>query len=123
MIYLLIAVVAFHFCRSYVQFIRSEPAENLSPVLPLIDREVADTIWVDQCSEAQVRSLPVALPVTEVIIAEGAQVPDQGKKMWVLWTHQGEARCVRSLDQIRARARVWQLVHEGPGRGLALAEF
>jgi hypothetical protein len=75
------------------------------------------------CSVAQVRSLPDPLPVSRVVLATRQTRPQQGEKTWVLWTHLGNDDCVRQLELIRSTARSWQLVNEGPGRGLALAEF
>lgn len=117
------AVVAFHSVRAYGRLIATEPAENLRPVVSLIKAEEADSVFVLPCSVAQVRSLPDPLPVSRIVLAtEGTQV-QQGEKTWVLWTHLGNEGCVRELERIRARALNWQVVDEGPGRGLALAEF
>jgi hypothetical protein len=114
-------VLLFHSGREYVRFTRAESAENLHPVLPLIDRTVADKVWVHPCSIAQVRALPEGLPVTEVFRKE--KIPEGAGKVWILWTHLGADFCKKDLEEINQRALSWQVVHEGFGRGLALAEF
>jgi hypothetical protein len=115
--------VLFHSGREYVRFVRAEPSENLRPVISLIKPELADTAWVHHCSVAQVRSLPEGLPVEKVVLGIEKQYPQRGEKLWIIWSHLGEEACVRELEQVRSRARSWQVIHEGPGRGLALAEF
>jgi hypothetical protein len=49
--------------------------------------------------------------------------PQQGEKIWVIWTHLGNEQCREELDRMRKLARTWQTIHEGADRGLALAEF
>jgi hypothetical protein len=122
-VWLCTAVVAFHSIRAYARLVSSEPAENLGPVLSLIKADEADAVLVHSCSVAQVRSLPDPLPVGRVVFGNSRTRPEPGKKTWVLWTHLGNEDCVKELDQLRSFARSWQIVHEGPGRGLALAEF
>ncbi|HXG93900.1 MAG TPA: hypothetical protein VNN73_16270 [Blastocatellia bacterium] len=117
------AVVLFHSAREYVNFIRSEPAENLRPILSLIDPNVTNTAWVHPCSIAQVKTLPGGLPVEQVAFGSEKRFPQRGQKTWIIWTHLGNEECVRQLDEVRSRARSWQVIHEGTGRGLALAEF
>ncbi|MEK6300639.1 MAG: hypothetical protein AABO41_07965 [Acidobacteriota bacterium] len=121
--WLCVAVVAFHSVRAYARLASSEPAENLRPVLSMIKPEEADAVLVHSCSTAQVRSLPEPLPLRRVVFANVRTRPQQGEKTWVLWTHLGNADCVKELEQLRGWSRSWQIVHEGPGRGLALAEF
>jgi hypothetical protein len=121
-LYIFAGVVMFHSARDYVRFVRSEPAENLRPVVAMIDASVTNTVWVHSCSTAQVRSLPVALPVARVLLG-AEERPGPGEKAWVLWTHLGAEHCWKELDQMRGRARSWQIVDEGADRGLALAEF
>ena len=121
-LYLIVAVLTFHSVREYVRFIRSEPAENLRPIAAMIDPAVANAAWVHSCSVAQVRSLPDALPVGRVLLGINER-PQQGEKTWVIWTHLGNEECRKELDQMRNLARSWQTIHEGMGRGLALAEF
>ena len=117
-----VAVVVFHSGRDYIRFIRSEPAENIRPMLPIIRSGIANTLWVHPCSTAQVRSLPDALEIQEVVPGTGAR-PQLGKKVLVLWTHLGAKYCRDELDRLRETARSWQVIHEGHDRGLALAEF
>ena len=121
-LYSFAAVLAFHSVREYVRFIRSEPAENLRPLRAMIDPDIANIAWVHSCSVAQVRSLPDGLPVERVLMGTGER-PQQGEKIWVIWTHLGNKDCREELNQMRQRARSWQLIHEGADRGLALAEF
>ena len=120
-LYIFVGVVLLHSGRDYLRLALSEPAENLRPLLPAIRTEIAGTIWVHPCSIAQVRSLPDPLP-GDIVFATDEPHPPPGKT-WVLWTHLGNESCVRSLEQVRSQALSWQLVSEGPGRGLALAEF
>ena len=123
--------------RAYINYVRSESAENLMPMLSLIKPDVANTVWVHPCSVAQVRALPEPLPVEQVLFgkeAKGAKLghrstgaeieaPQPGQKAWIIWTHMSGEFCRRPLEQIRDQARSWQIIHEGPDRGLALAEF
>jgi uncharacterized membrane protein HdeD (DUF308 family) len=122
LLYIFAGVVMFHSVREYVKFVRSEPAENLRPMITMIDPVITSVVWVHSCSIAQVRSLPAALPVERVLFGPEHR-PRPGEKTWVIWTHLGDEFCRKELDQMRERARSWQLVHEGSGRGLALAEF
>ena len=123
--------------RAYLRFLRSESAENLAPMLSLIKPEVANTVWVHPCSVAQVKALPGPLPVEHVLFgkeAEDAKLehsrtgseitsPQPGEKAWIVWTHMSGEFCRKPLEQVRKLARSWQVIHEGPDRGLALAEF
>jgi hypothetical protein len=120
-LYIFIGVVLLHSGRDYLRLAKSGPAENLRPLLPEISTEIASTIWVHPCSTAQVRSLPEPLP-GHIVFGTDEPHPPPGKT-WVLWTHLGDESCANSLEQVRLKARSWQLVSEGPGRGLALAEF
>lgn len=120
-LYIFVGVVLLHSGRDYLRLARSEPAENLRPLLPAINTGIASTIWVHPCSIAQVRSFPDPLP-GHVVFGTDEPHPPPGKT-WVLWTHLGNESCARSLEQVRSQARSWQLVSEGPGRGLALADF
>ena len=122
-LYLSIAIVAFYSVHRYVRFIQEEPAENLRPMLPLIKPEVANTVWVHRCSEAQVESLPEALPVGKVLLNTRGNLPEPGQTIWVLWTNMSDTYCQEQLNEVRSHAVSWQIVHEGPGRGLALARF
>ena len=113
-------VVLFHSGRAYFRVAVSEPAENLFPLLPAINTEITNTTWVHPCSASQVKSLPDPLP-GEVVFGSDKLQP--AGKTWVLWSHLGNEHCVKSLEEVRLKARSWQVVSEGPGRGLALAEF
>lgn len=119
-LYVFAVVVLFHSARAYYRVASSEQAENLNPLLPAIDSQVASRVWVHPCSAAQVKSLPGPLP-GEVVFGSDAVQP--AGRTWVLWSHLGNEQCVKSLEVVRWRARSWQTVSEGPGRGLALAEF
>jgi hypothetical protein len=121
--YALALVVTFHSMRELVRFIRAEPEENLRPVIARINPETANTVWVHICSVAQVRSLPEPLPVEEVLFGAENKMPPSGKRVWVLWSHMGADFCNRNMEQLKQRAEYWEVVHTGPGRGLALAEF
>jgi hypothetical protein len=123
MIVLFIAIVAFHSIREYIRFIRTEPSENLHPVVRLIKPDEANTVWVHSCSVAQVRALPYPLPVGNVLYGSASVRPPVGEKVWVLWSHLGADYCQTEFEQIRGGAKSWQTIREGPGRGLALAEF
>ena len=122
-IYVCIAVVAVYSVHRYVTFLREEPPENIRPMLGLMHPEISNTVWVQSCSVAQVRSLPDPLPVGNVILGTSPGFPERGQKVWILWTHMGEERCREQLERMRRRAISWEMVHEGPGRGLALAQF
>jgi hypothetical protein len=117
-----IAVVIFHSGRGYIRFLRSEPAENIRPMIPIIAASPAKTLWVHSCSIEQVRTLPDPLPIPEVVDGTN-RMPEPGQKILVLWTHLGSGPCHEELERLRHSARQWQIVHQGPDRGLALAEF
>jgi len=120
--YSFIAVVTFHSGRDYIRFIRSEPSENIRSMLPMVAAVNATTLWVHSCSIVQVQTLPDPLPVSEVVLGTDRK-PEPGEKVLILWTHLGSRRCREELELVRRNARKWQIIHEGPGRGLALAEF
>jgi hypothetical protein len=122
LLYAFVAVVMFHSGREYGRFVRSEAPENIRPLLPIIQSGIASTLWVHSCSVAQVRSLPNPLPVQEVVLGTQGH-PQRGAKILVLWTHLGAESCRKELDQLRGEAHSWQILHAGPDRGLALAEF
>jgi len=123
LLYVCIAVVAAYSGHRYVKFIREEPSENIRPMLPLIKPEVANIVWVHPCSVAQVKSLPEPLPVTKVMLKTKTRLPQPGQKVWILWTHMTDEHCQRRLAEVRGKALSWQVIHQGPDRGLALAEF
>ena len=133
LIILFICVTLIYSVRTYARYLRSESAENLRPMLSLIKPEVANTVWVHPCSAAQVRALPEPLPVDHILFGKEAagrgltgadvEAPQPGQKAWILWSHMSGEACLKPLEQIRMRARSWQVIHEGPDRGLALAEF
>ena len=118
-----LGIVIVYSAHRYVDFIRTEPTENIRPMLSLIKPELANTIFVHPCSVAQVESLPDRLPVERVELDTKRQAPKPGEKAWILWTDMSDVYCVRWLEVTRASASSWQVIHEGPGRGLALAEF
>lgn len=118
-----IAIVIVYSGHRYIDFIRSEPPENIRPMLSLIRPEVANTIYVHPCSVAQVESLPEPLPVEHIELAGKRQLPKSGEKTWILWTNITDEYCHQWLNEAQSRALSWQVVHHGPGRGLALAEF
>ena len=117
-----IAVVIFHSGRDYTRFLRSEPAENIRPMLPTIAASTSTTLLVHQCSIVQVQALPDPLPVREVVLGTD-RAPEPGERVLVLWTHLGADYCREELERLRRNSRQWQVLHEGPDRGLALAEF
>ena len=119
----IIGVVTVYSVHRYIDFIRTEPIENINPMLPLIKPELADEVLVHPCSVAQVESLPAPLPVERVVFERKNQLPQSGDRAWILWTNLSDDYCRDWLSEVRSRARTWQLIHEGPGRGLALAEF
>jgi len=121
--YVLIGVILFHSLREFARFVRAEPEENLRPAIAEIDPNAANTVWVHPCSVAQIRSLPEPLPVSEVLLGTEKRVPPRGQKVWIIWSHLGEESCRARLEQLQRQAAVWEIVHTGPGRGLALAEF
>ena len=118
-----IAIVIVYSGHRYFDFVRSEPPENIRPMLSLIKPKVANTVYVHPCSVAQVESLPEPLPVEHDELAGKRQVPESGEKTWILWTNITDEYCHEWLNEARSRALSWQVVHQGPGRGLALAEF
>ena len=122
-LYAAVAVVTVYSVHRYVDFIRSEPVENIRPMLSLMIPERSNTVWVHPCSAAQVESLPEALPVEHVEIAGKRQLPQPGEKTWILWTNLSDDYCREWLDEARSRAVSWEPVHQGPGRGLALAQY
>lgn len=118
-----IAIISVYSAHRYVRFITAEPIENIRPMLPLMKPELANTVWVNPCSIAQVESLPEPLPVAHVSLRGWQQSPLPGEKVWIVWTNMSDDRCREWLDDARSRAVSWQIIHEGPGRGLALAQF
>ena len=122
-LYAAIAIVIVYSGHRYIDFIRSEPPENIRPMLPLIKAEAADTLYVHPCSVAQVESLPEPLPIGHIELAGKRQLPTHGEKTWILWTNISDNYCHEWLNEARSRAHSWQIIHEGPGRGLALAEY
>lgn len=122
-----VLLLSFYAVRDYCRFVVAEPTENLRPLIKHIDSSISDRLWVHECSVAQVRSLPDPLPVSEVILGNSSSDRNlkvaPGERIWVLWSHLGAEFCVTSLQEVKARARSWQVVEERSGRGLALAEF
>jgi hypothetical protein len=119
--FIIVGILLFHSGREYVRFLKAESAENLNPILPFIDSTVTDKVWVHPCSVAQVRALPEPLPVQDV--TWNGKVPKHAEKVWILWSHLGNEACKQELDEIKQKALSWQIIQEGLGRGLALAEF
>jgi hypothetical protein len=122
-LYVAICVVVGYSAHRYVDFIRSVPPENIRPMLPLINRETADTVLVHPCSAAQVECLPDGLPVDHISYENKYGTPQSGIKAWVLWTNLSDQYCRDWLNEARKKAISWQVVYEGTGTGLALAQF
>ncbi|HSB09690.1 MAG TPA: hypothetical protein VLM38_09420 [Blastocatellia bacterium] len=122
-LYASIAIVMVYSGHRYLDFIRSEPVEDIRPMLSLIKPEMTNTLYVHPCSVAQVESLPEPLPVEHIELAGKRQLPTPGETTWVLWTNLSDDYCREWLDDARNRALSWQVVHEAPGRGLVLAKF
>jgi len=120
---LAITILMVYSVHRYVDFVRTEPPENIRPMLQLLDRDEANVVYVHPCSVAQVESLPDPLPVERVEFAAKRQLPQPGEKAWILWTNISDDYCHEWLDKAKARAFSWQVVHEGPGRGLAIAQY
>jgi hypothetical protein len=122
-LYSAIGIVSVYSGHRYIDFIRSEPRENIRPMLSLMKPEIANTVLVHPCSVAQVESLPEPLPVERVVFESKREPPLPGGRAWILWTNLSDDYCREWLNDARSRALSWQVIHEGPGRGLALAEF
>lgn len=121
--YVFIFVTMAYSVREYVRLIRTEPAENLFPLISMIKPEVSDKLWVHPCAVAQVTTLPGGLPVQTVLLGSSKDLPPSAEKVWLIWTHLGDPVCRRELDRVRNQARSWQTVFEDSDRGLALAEY
>ena len=122
-LYVAIGIVVVYSGHRYIDHVRSEPRENIRPMLSLIKPEIANTLLVHPCSVAQVESLPDALPVERVVLGRKGESPPSVGRAWILWTNMSDDYCREWLKEARSRALSWQVIHEGPGRGLALAEF
>jgi hypothetical protein len=122
-IYILIIVTTFYSVRAYWRSVRAGAAENLRPIIHLINPESASTLWVHPCSTAQVQSLPDLIPVERVLLGADRKWPQKGEKAWIIWSHMSGDFCQQPMNELRARARNWQVVYEGNDTGLALAEF
>jgi hypothetical protein len=122
-LYAAVAITAVYSVHRYLDFMRTEPRENIRPMLSLMKPELAPTVLVHPCSAAQVKSLPDPLPFQQVVFENRDQLPQSIGRVWILWTNLSDDYCDRWLEHARSRALSWRVVHEGPGRGLALAEF
>lgn len=122
-LYACIGIIALYSAHRYIRFIQEEPHENLRVLLPMIKPELANTIWVEPCAVGQVRSLPDPLPVANVLLKTRDQDPQPGERVWIIWAGLNDDYCRKRLDEIHAKSVSWQVVHDGPGRGLALAQF
>ena len=91
-------------------------------MLALAPFVIDDAFFNDTLADGKKPAKLIAI-ANRVVLATGRTRLTPGGKAWVLWTHLGNENCVKELERIRWRARSWQVVHEGPGRGLALAEF
>jgi len=118
-----IAIVMFYSSHRYLKFLQEESPENLRPLLPLINAEEANIVWVHPCSIAQVESLPEPLPVQKVMLKTKKELPEANQKVWILWTNLSNEDCIRRLAEVQSYAKRWQIVHQSQGRGLVLAEF
>lgn len=118
-----IFLIGIYSVHRYIEFVKEPPPENLTQILPLINPESSDTVWVHPCSQGQVKSLPDPLPVQQVITKTKNRLPESGKKVWILWAHLSDGACKEGLDELRSKAKSWQVVTESLGRGLVLAEY
>jgi len=69
------ATVLLYSTQAYVKFNRTAQAEDLRPVISLIDPKVANTVWVHPCSVAQVRALPGALSPERILLGQDVDTP------------------------------------------------
>jgi hypothetical protein len=124
---LILIIVLAHSAKDFFSTVAAGPAEDLRPAIKLIDPGRSTRLLVPSCSEAQIRSLPDPIPVEVVMLGRNRSRLDatvgSGETCWVVWTHLGAEHCLAELDELRRRARSWQVFDEGRGRGLALAEF
>lgn len=123
LLYSFIAILLYHNGRDYKARAFTEPKENLMPLVAMIKPEIADSVWVHSCSRAQVQSLPGGLPATEVITGTRGKLPERGKKVWIVWTFLGSEACQTELEELQKQSLSWQVISEGTGRGLVLAQF
>lgn len=125
LLFVLAIVLTHHSVEEYEGLVKSEPSENLRPALAAMRPELADMVFVNLCSIAQVRSLPEPLPVSDVVFGFKLKRVQRSadRKAWVLWSHLGAEDCLQELDLVRGQARSWKIVYESAGAGLALAEF
>ena len=122
-LYTFICVTMLYSVREYVRLSRTEPAENLFPLISMIRPEVSDKLWVHWCAVAQVTTLPGGLPVQTVLLGSNKQLPPPAEKVWVIWAHMADPACRSEMDRVRHQARTWETVYEDSDRGLALAEY
>lgn len=121
--YVFICVTMLYSFREYIRLIKTEPAENLFPLISMIRPEISGKLWVHRCAAAQVTTMPGSLPVQTVLLGSNKAIPPPAEKVWVIWTHMGDLSCRSELDRVRHQARSWQTVYEDSDRGLALAEY
>ncbi|MBI3654777.1 MAG: hypothetical protein HY231_27405 [Acidobacteria bacterium] len=123
LLYLCVGIITLFSAHRYISFVRDESPENLRPLVSLIKPDLSETLWVHSCSVIQVQTWPDPLPVQNVWFSKKKEVPEPGQKVWLIWTHLGDDYCRESLEKLRSRALSWQVIDEGRGRGLALAQF
>jgi hypothetical protein len=122
-LYACTGIVTLYSTHRYITFVREGSPENIRPMVSLIKPEIAETLWVHPCSVVQVQTWPEPLPVENVLFGKKQELPQPGQRIWVLWTHLGDDYCRESLEKLRSQALSWQVIDEGPGRGLVLAEY
>jgi hypothetical protein len=127
LLYGLTALLALCCAVAYTRSIKADGAEDLNPMVPKINSELSDTLWVHPCSCAQVRAFPGKIPVGTVLLgnhtSKAPKVPPEGSRVWVMWTHMGDRFCRGRWSRIRCAAKRWEVVYEGAEGGLALADF
>jgi hypothetical protein len=127
LLYGLTLILALCSVGAYARSVQAEAAEDITPMVPKINPDVADTLWVHPCSCAQVRALPSQIPVGTVLLGsqtrDPLKLPPEGSKVWVMWTHMGDRFCRGRWARIRCAAKNWEVVYEGVDSGLALADF
>jgi hypothetical protein len=69
------ATVLLYSTQAYVKFNRAAQAEDLRPVISMIDPKVANTVWVHPCSVAQVRALPASLSPERILLGQDVDTP------------------------------------------------
>ncbi|MEK7397243.1 MAG: hypothetical protein AAB116_09955 [Candidatus Poribacteria bacterium] len=101
-----------------------KPISNLKAMIPVIQKDVANVLYVSICIHQEVDALPEKIPISR-IAAVPARYEDfpKGVPVYILWSPSDNPCAPEDIEVIKMRAKSWRPVYLEPHRELSVAIF